>query len=178
MELYVIRHGQTLINVLGMVNGRNRIGLNRVGKAEAKNASKEVEKLNIDFIFCSPLKRTKQTCKLCNKNNVEVIYDERLLERNSNKVQFNKISKLNLNDWYDRNKAILNKGAEGFQSLYARTVNLLEELKMKYPEKSIMIVTHGDVCKAVYAYCNNITDSKMISEFNQGNCEIKKYTLI
>ena len=176
MELYVVRHGQTVINVLGMVNGRNRIGLNRVGKKEAQNASNEVGKLDIDLIFCSPLKRTKQTCKLINKNNVEVIYEERLLERNSNKVQFDKIADLDLGEWYDITKDILPKGAEGFKSIYERTANLIEELKIKYPEKSIMIVTHGDVCKAVNAYFNGITDAKTISSFNQGNCEIKKYT--
>lgn len=176
MELYVVRHGQTVINVLGMVNGRNKIGLNRIGKKEAINASDEVGKLDIDLIFCSPLKRTKQTCKLINKNNVEVIYDERLLERNSNKVQFKKIANLNFEEWYDINKVVLLKEAEGFKSIYERTVNLIEELKEKYPDKSIMIVTHGDVCKAVNAYFNSITDAKEISSFNQGNCEIKKYT--
>lgn len=176
MELYVVRHGQTMINVFGMVNGRNRIGLNRVGKKEARKASVEVGKLNIDKIFCSPLKRTKQTCKLINKNNVEVIYDERLFERNSNKVQFNKIANLNFDEWYDINKEILQKDAEGFKSIYERTVNLIKELKEKYPDKSIMIVTHGDVCKAVNAFFNSLTNAKEISSFNQGNCEIKKYT--
>lgn len=177
MELFVIRHGQTLINVFGMINGRNKIGLNRIGKNEARKASKEVEEINLDLIICSPLKRTKQTCNLVNKNGIKVIYDERLLERNSNKVQFNKISGLDFNEWYDINKEILPKDAEGFKSIYERTVSLIEELKNKYPGNKIMLVTHGDVCKAINAYFNNIKDSKTISEFNQGNCEIKKYIL-
>ncbi len=177
MDLFVIRHGQTLVNVLGMVNGRNKIGLNRVGKNEARNASKEVGDLELDLIICSPLKRTKQTCDLVNKNSIEVIYDERLLERNSNKVQFNKISGLDFNEWYDINKEILPKDAEGFKSIYERTVSLIEELKDKYSGKTIMLVTHGDVCKAINAYFNDIKDAKSISEFNQKNCEIKKYTL-
>ena len=177
MELYVVRHGQTMINVFEMVNGINKIGLNRIGKKEARAASEEVGKLDIDLIFCSPLKRTKQTCELINKNNVEVRYDERLLERNSNKVQFDRIANLNFDEWYDITKVVLTKEAEGFKSVYERTVNLIKELKEKYPDKAIMIVTHGDVCKAINAYFNNLTDAKAISSFNQGNCEIKKYTL-
>ena len=50
------------------------------------------------------------------------------------------------------------------------------KIKEKYPDKSIMIVTHGDVCKAVNTFFNSLTNAKEISSFNQGNCEIKKYT--
>ena len=48
---------------------------------------------------------------------------------------------------------------------------------MNYSNKSIIIVTHGDVCKAIYAYLNNITNTKEIILFEQGNCEIKKYDI-
>ena len=37
-ELYVVRHGQTIVNVKGLINARNIIGINKTGKQEAKNA--------------------------------------------------------------------------------------------------------------------------------------------
>ncbi len=177
MELYVVRHGQTIVNVKGLINARNIIGINKTGKQEAKNAAEQMEKTKIDLIFCSPLRRTKQTCKIINKNKIEVLYDRRILERDSRSMQFEKIEKLDFEEWYNVEKIKVYKNSEGFKSILNRVKNFLEEVKIKYPDKSILIVTHGDVCKAIYAYLNNITDAKEISLFKQGNCEIKKYDL-
>ena len=58
-----------------------------------------------------------------------------------------------------------------------RIKSFLEEMKIEYPNKNILIVTHGDVCKAIYAYLNNIRDASEISSFKQGNCEIIKYNI-
>ena len=177
MQLYVVRHGQTIVNVKGLINARNIIGINKVGKQEAKNAADEMEKNKIDLIFCSPLRRTKQTCKIINKNKIRVIYDTRILERDSRSMQFEKIEKLDLEEWYNIHKTEVYKNSEGFKSILDRVEKFLEEIKIKYPDKAILIVTHGDVCKAIYAYLNNITDAKEISLFKQGNCEITKYDI-
>ena len=177
MELYVVRHGQTIVNVKELINARNIIGINKEGKKQANIAAKQLEKINIDLIFCSPLRRTKQTCKIINKNKVKVIYDKRIIERDSRSMQFKNAEKLNLEEWYDVNKTIVYKNSEGFKSILDRVKKFLEEVKRKYPDKAILIVTHGDVCKAIYAYLNNITDAKEISLFKQGNCEIKKYNI-
>lgn len=177
MELYVVRHGQTIVNVKELINARNIIGINRVGKQQANIAAEQMEKIKIDLLFCSPLRRTKQTCKIINKNKVNVIYDKRLLERDSRSMQFKNAEKLDLEEWYDVNKTIVYKNSEGFKSILDRVKNFLEEIKEKYPDKSILIVTHGDVCKAIYAYLNNINDAKEISLFEQGNCEIRKYDI-
>lgn len=177
MELYVIRHGQTIVNVKELINARNMIGINKKGKEEAEKASEQIKKTKIDLIFCSPLRRTRQTCKIINKNKVKVIYDKRILERHSRSMQFEKIEKLDFEEWYNTDKTKVYKNSEGFQSILDRVKKFFEELKREYPNKSILIVTHGDVCKAVYAYLNNVTDAKEISLFNQGNCEIKKYEI-
>lgn len=177
MELYVVRHGQTIVNVKELINARNIIGINRVGKQQANIAAEQMEKVKIDLIFCSPLRRTKQTCKIINKNKVKVIYDNRLLERYSRSMQFKNAEKLDIEEWYDVNKTIVYKNSEGFRSILDRVKKFLEEIKEKYPDESILIVTHGDVCKAIYSYLNNVTDAKEISLFKQGNCEIKKYDI-
>lgn len=83
MKLYVVRHGQTMINVKNLINARNIIGINKKGKQEAGNAAEQIKNEKIDLIICSPLRRTKQTCKIINKNKIKVIYDKRILERNS-----------------------------------------------------------------------------------------------
>lgn len=177
MEIYVVRHGQTIVNAKGLINARNIIGINNTGKKEAQNAAEQMEKIKIDLVFCSPLRRTKQTCKIINKNKTKVFYDKRLLERDSRSMQFEKVEKLDLKEWYDMDKTKVYKNSEGFKKIYDRVKNFLEDLKCKYNDKSILIVTHGDVCKAIYSYVNNVTNAKEISLFEQGNCEIKKYNI-
>lgn len=177
MEIYVVRHGQTIVNVKNLVNSINRIGLNKTGKREASIAAEQMKDVKIDLIYCSPLRRTRQTCKIINKNKIKVLYDKRIIERNSRSMQFEKVQKLDLNEWYNVNKTILYKNSEGFKCVLDRVKEFLEEMKSKYPNKSILIVTHGDICKAIYSYLNNITEAEEIKLFDQGNCEIKKYEI-
>ena len=70
MKLYVVRHGQTEINVKGQINGHNDIGLNEKGIKQAKEAGKKVKDLKIDLVFCSPIKRTRETCMNVNVNQI------------------------------------------------------------------------------------------------------------
>ena len=111
------------------------------------------------------------------KKKIKVSYDKRILERNSRSMQFKKVEKLDFEEWYNIEKNKVYKNAEGFKSILDRVKKFVEEVKRKYPDKSILIVTHGDVCNVIYSYINNITDQKEISLFNQGNCEIKKYDI-
>ena len=63
MKLYVIRHGETEM-------GKNEIiatedePLNKFGMYQAQKVGKELKKLDIDIIYCSPIERAKHTLKL------------------------------------------------------------------------------------------------------------------
>lgn len=177
MQLYVIRHGQTNVNLKNLINARNIIGLNNTGKEEAKAAGEELRNIDIDLIYCSPLKRTRQTCRLANVNNVDVIYDKRLLERDAKGKQFEKVEKIDFDLWYDINKNVIYRNTEGFKSIYERIEKFLEEIKQKHVNESILLVTHGDVCKAINAYVNKLSTPGEISSLEQGNCEIRKYEI-
>ncbi len=81
MKLYVIRHGETDM-------GKNRViatveePLNEKGKEQAINVEKELNSLNIDLIYCSPIGRAKHTLELLNlKKYIPVIIEDRIKER-------------------------------------------------------------------------------------------------
>lgn len=173
--LYVIRHGEVDTNIKNQVNGWNEKKLNNKGVIQAKEAMNNVEKLNIDVIFCSRLPRTKQTCYLINKNKIPVIYDERLKERNANSMTYASVKTLDNKIWYDKSKDIIYKDTEGFKNIIFRVFRFLEEIKKDYKDKNVLLVTHGDICKAIYLYFNpNTLD---ISDYHQDNCEIVFYEL-
>lgn len=176
MELYVIRHGEVDLNLKNLVNGVNNSCLNETGIKQATDKQEEVKKLNLDYIICSPLFRTRQTCNIINVNNIEVIYDNRLIERDSKSLDLTPASNLDFNIWYDHTKEVVYKDSEGFKSVCSRVYQFLDEMKEKYCDSNILLVTHGDVCKAIYTYFNK--DSwDYIKENEQKNCEIVKYIM-
>ena len=176
MVLYVIRHGEVKANLKNQINGRNNHGLTFKGKKQAKDLQQIIKNLKINVVFCSPLKRAKQTCKIATKNKYKIIYDNRLLERDTRSMQYKPIEILKKNKviWYDCNKNIIYKNSEGFKSIISRVNNFIENLKLNYKNKNILIVTHGDICCAFHLYFN---PEKNIANFEQKNCEIVKYTL-
>lgn len=176
MNLYVMRHGEVDFNVKNQINGINNVGLNNNGIMQAKSKKNEIDKLNIDFILCSPLERTKQTCSYATENKFPIFYEKRLLERDSKSMQFQSVDILDSTIWYDKTKEIVYKDSEGFKSVLNRVYELLNEIKEKYNDKNVLLITHGDVCKAIFTYFNK--DEKIdISKQDQGNCEIVTYIL-
>ena len=173
--LYVIRHGQVDTNVANQINGWNEEVLNETGINQSKTASSQFKNIKIDVVFCSPLLRTRQTYNNLGITGAKIIYDDRIKERNSNSMVYFDVKKLDKNLWYDKTKDIVYKDTEGFKNILKRVGSILEEIKNTYPDKNILIVTHGDICKAIYLYFN--PDCKDISQFHQGNCEIISYDL-
>lgn len=177
MKLYVIRHGETILNVKDRTNGWNMIGINSTGKKQAYEAREKVGNLDLDVIICSPLRRTVQTCKIVNKNNVKVIYDRRIMERNAGSKQFGLDEYIDRDLWYDVNKEIIYKNTEGFKKLLQRAAEFIEDIRVKYEVKNVLLVTHGDFSKAIRSYITGETDPKKISEMKHENCEILEYEI-
>ena len=64
MKLYLLRHGQTLWNVEGKIQGKTDIPLNETGVRQAKLLAKAIERYEIGEVYSSPLKRALQTAEL------------------------------------------------------------------------------------------------------------------
>jgi broad specificity phosphatase PhoE len=63
-EIYLIRHGETEWNSLGLGQGsRNDIKLNKIGMKEAKYLNDYRQDINCDYVLCSPMLRTRKLLK-------------------------------------------------------------------------------------------------------------------
>lgn len=63
-DIYLIRHGETEFNALGMVQGRGiNSDLNDIGRAQAQAFYKKYKDVPFDKVYTSTLKRTHQTVK-------------------------------------------------------------------------------------------------------------------
>lgn len=81
MKVYIMRHGQTVWNAKGIIQGRRQGRLSKKGISQVEEQAKKFQNVNFDLIFTSPLMRTVQTTNIINKfHSCKVIRDDRLLE--------------------------------------------------------------------------------------------------
>ena len=178
MKLYVIRHGLTKCNVEKKYNGRYDEDIIEEGINQAIKASQIVKDLNIDLIICSPMKRTKHTMELVNVNNIDVIYDNRLMERDNGKLTLTKIDEYYDNEYYNYYSKTPVEGLETLPELFNRVHSFLDEVKIKYSDKNILLVTHGAVARAIQFYFEKMPEDGMfLNVSGQKNCEIKEYEM-
>lgn len=175
MKLYVIRHGQTEKNKNHIIADIEE-DINETGIRQATTISKELNKKDIDLIICSPSKRTKHTLELLKLNsNIEVIYDDRLIERDMGIYENSKFEDLDWNlfwNYYDKKY----KELESMKNVYSRISNLLDELKEKYENKNILLITHGGCFRAIYWYIKGIPTNGNVPH-DLDNCEIWEESL-
>ncbi len=149
IELIFIRHAETELNKEGIFTGRIDCNITREGFEQAKNALKAEEK-NFDYIYCSPLKRTKQTLEAILPNSKPII-DE-------------KITEISIGEWEGKKKNTIDqtllalyragqytpKGAETTKQVDYRVGNFVEEMFSKYKNNErILIVTHNGVMRSI-----------------------------
>lgn len=175
MKIYAVRHGETEINNKGMINGRNTIGLNPKGIMQAKKAGLKLTNIDFDIIYSSPLPRAMQTTKCLNYNGYNVIYDDRLMERDAGSMQYKHVGDIDVELWYDRTKLVIYDDTEGFKNIINRTKDFLNDLVSSCEYENVLIVTHNDVLKALYVIFNKNTTDDMILRYEVKNCAIAEY---
>lgn len=176
MKIYVLRHGQTDGNVKDMMQGNLDIPLNDTGRDQARAANEIIKDLNIDLVICSPLKRTKETAELACPN-TPIIYDKRLLSRDHGEFEGKCRDDLDRSIYWNIKKNQIYERAETLQHLYDRVDSLLNEIKEKYQDKHILLVTHSSITRVLYYYFNGIPEDGDLNEYNAINAKVECYEL-
>ncbi len=177
MKLYVIRHGETDINVQNRINSLNDEDLNENGINQAKNTREKLKQVDYDFIICSPMTRTKHTAEILNYKNADIIYDERLLERDAGVLTKASLDNIDCNDWWNINPKEDYFNAETVEHVIERVSNFLNNIKEKYKDKTLVLVTHGGTLKAINCYFNGIPEDGCLEKYKFENCGIYEFEL-
>ena len=148
-ELIFIRHAESEYNREGIFAGRIDCELTEKGIEQAKNVLREKEK-NFDYIYCSPLKRARQTLDAIIPN-CHPIIDERIIETSIGEWEGKK------KDTFDRKILELFRNgkytppkAETILQIYTRVCSFIETLFNTYKnDERILIVTHNGVMRSI-----------------------------
>ena len=177
MKLYVVRHGRTDSNDKNIFNGRYDEDINKIGIEQAKIARNKLIDYNIDLIISSPMKRTVHTAQIINIKNIDIIMDEHFIERDTGELTLKNVNEKDNKEYWKYNKSKY-KGLESISELQSRVFEGLDNIKNKYNDKNVLIVTHAAITRMIKMYCENIPVDDNISKVkSQNNCEIKEYEL-
>lgn len=174
MKVYVARHGETQWNAENKICGRTDLPLTEKGLLQAQALAQKAALLEIDLILSSPMLRARQTAEPTAKAlGMPILTDDRLIEQDygiyegmdrqdpgflANKRQF----------------ACKYPGGESMMQLAYRVYGLLEELKETYPEKSILLVCHGGICRVIRTYFEDMTNEEYFL-YSEENAVIREY---
>lgn len=177
MKLYIVRHGQTDGNVNKIMDGIRDIDLNDTGIEQAKETRDALNGINLDLVICSPLSRTKHTMEIINDKNIPVIFDDRVKERDCGEFTGKGFDSLDRDLYWNYFDKTIYEKAESMTHLFNRVYSFLDEIKEKYKDKKILLVTHEGITKVINCYFNGIPEDGNLQTLGLKNCEIKEYDL-
>lgn len=170
MEIYVMRHGETVWNAIGKIQGYSKNRLSKLGKNQVEEVANKFKGKKIDYIFSSPLMRTMQTSNIMNKTlQTKIIRDNRIIERNKGILARRMKNTLTDKVKIDREVNPKAYGIETYKEIDERVGDFLQYLTKNFSNKKILIVTHAGIAGNIVKYF--LPNSEEIS-FK--NAEIRK----
>ena len=177
MNLYVVRHGQTIWNLEKRVQGITDIPLTDEGIECAEELKELVKSIDIDVVISSPLKRARDTAKILVDSKLPINTDDRIKERDWGMNEGALIDEVDGWDCWD---VILNtkvQNIECIQDFMYRVSSFIEEIKERYKDKNVLVVTHSAVIRVIHYMLGNIPEDGNLSRINIPNLRIIEYKI-
>ena len=177
MKIYLVRHGKTTWNDLGLAQGLKDVPLNEEGINSAKELAKDIKKLKIDKCISSPLGRAKDTAKILVNDKIDIIYDDNIKERSFGDYEGIKPDKDLISKWWDYKLNYNENNVESLKDILDRANNFLNYLKLNYSDENILIVTHGCFIKALHYNIIGYNENTDFLDFLPKNTTIYEYDI-
>lgn len=182
LKIFLIRHGQDQDNANGILNGHRDQPLTEIGLSQAHEIAKKIKAIGIKFdkTYSSPLKRAIQTASIVtdtlNMPKPNILPE--LIERDFGIMtgeQQSKITALcspNILQTGTITYFLSPDGAETFPQLLERANKLLIKIQEKHSDGNILLVTHGDFGKMIYAAYYKLDWLDVLKMFHFGNSDL------
>lgn len=162
-EIHLFRHGETLWNRVGKMQGHLNSPLSSDGVQQAVEARKKIKGLQFDYAYSSSSGRALETLRLL------------LDDRDLSVVQLDGLREINLGEWEGvsgeevkrrfpaRHHAFWNSPAEyvpgsgeSFDELCSRAVSVMDELFLRHAGKRLLIVSHAAFLKTYLCHITGL----------------------
>ena len=154
---YIVRHGETDWNTKKLIQGITDNPLNAKGEIQAKELGEKLRHIKFDMAFSSDLLRAKRTAEIIAlEHQLEVQTTNFLRERDYLSLEgqssdiyrtYDKLMEKLSHE--DRRRHRIVDGIENDEELVSRIFTFLRETAITHPGKTILMVTHGGILRAL-----------------------------
>lgn len=156
MLLHCVRHGESVFNAEGRIQGQTDIDLSPLGHRQARALMQALSSTPIEAIYCSPLARAMQTARpLAEKLGLPIQTDARLLEIHVGIFQGLLSSELatrhpnEARHWHSYDPDYRIPGGETRRELMLRGQAALESIREAGHQQAV-VVAHGGLLSAAF----------------------------
>lgn len=183
---FVMRHGETESNLKGVWDSSRETGslLTAEGEKGVVASALSLKDKHIDIIISSPFARTLQTATLVaaqlGLTEENIITDERICEWNVG-AQFNNKpldEYFNVRNSNEDRYGFKAEDGESYADIIKRSGEFIYDMEQKYQGKTILIISHGAVTRAIELLANGLSIKNLFEQTreyqNFGNAEVRK----
>lgn len=162
-KIYVVRHGQTDLNLKGIVQGSGvDSSLNDTGRAQALAFFENYRHIPFDKVYTSALQRTKQTVENFVQLGIPVEALAGLNEISWGKKEGEPITPEEdkyyhymLDQWQKGNTTLRIEGGESPDEVVSRMKPAVDHILAQEDEKTVLICMHGRAIRILLCYLLN-----------------------
>lgn len=162
--LYITRHGETLWNIEGRLQGHLDSELSPLGRAQAQALAARVSELEPTHLYTSDLGRALQTARaIALACELKPVQDARLRERHLGvfqgltPAQIRQRHRQVWNTFQQRDPDFVIPTGESARQRARRTLEALKELAERHAGERIVVVGHGGTLDSIYRACTELT---------------------
>ena len=178
-KIYLIRHGETILNVQNKISGQIETDLTELGKKQARECALDLKKKGVEFdvILCSTLKRAKDTAAIIsNVLPAPIVYDENLQEFSNGifeGVQIDDLKKMHFEPPYETAGFKFENGSD-LVSAYSSFDTKYDQFS--YPQGETKEAARDRFMVAIKKYLDNHTQIKKLAVIAHGG--VIRFTLL
>lgn len=151
-HFYIIRHGETVFNRKGRIQGWCDSPLTDLGVSQAKQLGKELKNILFDVCFCSTSERAIDTANyILGGRNVKIIPSKKLKEQSYGDFEAEKSVNI-FKDGVSFPGGYRFCGGENHSDVIERVMNELKKIASEYPNANVLVVCHGSAIKHIVNY--------------------------
>lgn len=176
LQIYLARHGQDIDSAAGVLNGHRDQQLTDGGIKEAQELTRTIwsHGLHVDAVYSSPLQRAYRAAEIVT-DTLELpkpITRPMLIERDfgimtgARETDIEELCAPDIIKSRTSTYFLHPEGAETFPQLLARVRTVLDVIRSDHQDGNVLIMSHGDVCKLLFAAYYDLEWQPVISMFH------------
>jgi len=170
VKLLLARHGETIENIANILQGHLPGKLSKLGLRQAELLADKLDKIQLDNVVCSDLKRSYDTAKVIADRHTLIPIPTPLLKEMDWGVYTGK-NIVNV-DWDN-----LPSGVESMSALVNRAKLFLNYIRINFKNQTVLAVGHGSFNRAIEIAFRGAKPSEMINLPIMKNATYNKYIL-